>query len=185
MANRLALYTFGVFRLPSADPVNQGFHDRNDDNFRAVELSEGFVARSGYHGEPGPESWGRQVFPRFYVERRDGWSPSTLSLWEDLCSPMAFSYGGIHAEALKRGREWFLKPDWPPYVLWWVAPDHVPTWQEGVERHDFLHANGASPFAFDFRRPFDHGGNPATIDRETVKRKMRVNEDRQRRLMGA
>ena len=69
----------------------------------------------------GPQSWGEQVYPRFYVERGDGWSPSTLSLWRDLTALMAFSYSGIHAEAMRHGREWFVKPTWPGYVLWWVA----------------------------------------------------------------
>ena len=32
-SKRLALYTFGIFRAPASDAVNQGFHDRNDRNF--------------------------------------------------------------------------------------------------------------------------------------------------------
>ncbi|RWM39930.1 DUF3291 domain-containing protein [Mesorhizobium sp.] len=174
--NRIALYTFGTFRAPASDPVNQGFHDRNDRNFQVAELSEGFVARSGYQDEPGPESWGVQVFPRFYVERGDGWSPSTLSLWEDLASPMAFSYAGVHAESMRHGREWFDKPAWPPYALWWVDLDHVPTWSVAVVRHEFLHDNGPGPFAFDFKMPFDEHGRPTVIDRELVRQKMRLNE---------
>ncbi|BDA84772.1 hypothetical protein Sa4125_23140 [Aureimonas sp. SA4125] len=80
MAYRLALYNFGMFRRPSDDPVNRGFHDRNDPNLRAVEASDGFISRSGYPDEPGPPSWGVQVFPRFFVDNGDGWAPSTLSL---------------------------------------------------------------------------------------------------------
>jgi hypothetical protein len=177
---QLALYTFGVFRAPANDAVNQGFHDRNDRNLIAVDLSEGFIARSGYDDEPGPESWGAQVFPRFYVERGDGWSPSTLSLWKDLASPMAFSYAGIHAETLRRGREWFLKPAWPPYALWWVEWDHTPTWTEAVKRHEFLHDHNASPFAFDFKTAFDQEDRSTIIDRDAVKRNTRLNEERQR-----
>jgi hypothetical protein len=176
---RLALYTFGIFRARASDAVNQGFHDRNDRNFEVAELSEGFIARSGYEDEPGPESWGEQVFPRFYVERGDGWSPSTLSLWKDLASPMAFSYAGIHAEALRHGREWFLKPAWPPYALWWVEGDHTPTWAEAVIRHEFLHDHNASPFAFDFKMPFDEDDRPTMIDRDAVKRNVLSNEARQ------
>ena len=181
---RVALYTFGMFRAPAEDAVNQGFHDRNDRNFQAAESSEGFISRSGYADEPGPESWGEQVFPRFYVERGDGFAPSTLSLWRDLSSPMAFSYAGIHAEALKHGREWFLKPAWPPYVLWWVERDHTPDWTEAVHRHAFLHDNQASPFAFDFKTPFDERGRPAVIDRDAVRRAMQSNEERQAGLAG-
>lgn len=176
---RLALYTFGVFRAPANDAVNQGFHDQNDINFLVAETSEGFIARSGYYDEPGTVSWGEQVFPRFYVERGDGWSPSTLSLSKDLVSPMAFSYAGIHAEALRHGREWFLKPAWPPYVLWWVEGDYIPTWAEAVARHEFLHDHGVGPSAFGFKQPFDQDGQSTTIDREAFRRCVRLNEERQ------
>jgi hypothetical protein len=179
MARRVALYTFGVFRAPAGHPVNQGFHDRNDINLLAAERSEGFISRSGYDDEPGPESWGKQVFPRFYVERGDGWSPSTLSLWKDLESPIAFTYAGIHAEALKLGRGWFQKPAWPPYALWWVEGDYVPTWSDAVVRHEHLHEHKASSFAFDFKTPFDGDGHPAGIDRGLVKRLVSSNMKRQ------
>ena len=176
---RLALYNFGMFRLPAGDPANQGFHDRSDPNFLAAERSEGFIARSGYEDEPGPASWGEQVFPRFYVERGDGWSPSTLSLWQDLASPMAFSYSGIHVEAMRHAREWFVEPAWPGYVLWWVDQEHRPSWAEGVERLEFLHDHKAGAYAFDFRNPFDQAGNPTVIDRESVKRAMALNAVKQ------
>jgi hypothetical protein len=181
---RLALYTFGVLRRPAAEPANDGFFARDGLNLLAVELSEGFIARSGYGGDPGPESWGRQVFPRFYVERGDGGSPSTLSLWADLASPMAFAYAGIHAEALRHGREWFVKPAWPPYALWWVAGDHRPTWEEAVVRHEYLHDHGPSAFAFDFKHAFDEAGMPIEADRAEVRRKASVNRERQDAIGG-
>ena len=108
--SRLALYTFGMFKGRASDPANQGFHDRNDAAFAAAEAADGFIARSGYEDEPGPASWGVQVYPRFYVERGDGWSPSTVSLWTDLESALAFSYSGLHAEARKHGRKWLVRP---------------------------------------------------------------------------
>lgn len=182
-SKRLALYTFGIFRAPASDAVNQGFHDRNDHNFLVAETSEGFIARSGYDEEPGPESWGVQVFPRFYSERGDGWSPSTLSLWKDLASPMAFSYAGIHRDAMRHGREWFLKPAWPPYVLWWVERDYTPTWTEAVVRHEFLHDHKASAFAFDFKTCFDEDGRSTTVDSQVVKQNMRLNEERQQQMI--
>ena len=179
---RLALYNFGMFREPSDHPVNQGFHERNDRNFLAAEASDGLIARSGYDDDPGPASWGKQVFPRFFVPRADEGSPSTLSLWRDLSSPMAFAYGGIHAEALRRGREWFVKPAWPPYVLWWVDSDHIPTWAEAVARHEYLHDRASSPFAFDFKNPFDENGEATVIDRDEVDRTVQINLQRQKAL---
>lgn len=169
MNQRVALYTFGMFAEPAAHSSNDGFHERNDPIFRHIERTAGFIARSGYADEPGSESWGRQVYPRFYDERGDGWSPSTLSLWTDLESPIAFSYSGLHAEALSHGREWFQKPNWPPYVLWWVAGDHTPFWSDAVERLEHLHDHGPTASAFNFKQPFDARSQSTAIDRGRVK----------------
>ncbi|GAN79068.1 hypothetical protein Aam_016_038 [Acidocella aminolytica 101 = DSM 11237] len=49
-------------------------------------------------------------YPKFYVDRGDGWSPVTLSLWRDLEAAFAFTYFGLHATALRRERVWFEKP---------------------------------------------------------------------------
>lgn len=175
---RLAIYNFGQFRLPSEDPSNDGFHARNDLNFATAEASAGFIARSGYPDEPGPESWGEHVYPRFYVERGDGWAPSTLSLWRDLPSLMAFAYAGILAEAMRNARAWFVEPEWPPYVLWWVDPDHRPDWAEGVARLENLHDRGPGPDAFGFKTAFGPDGRPASIDSDAVRRLVAGNRAR-------
>ncbi|MDQ6436681.1 DUF3291 domain-containing protein [Mesorhizobium sp. LHD-90] len=174
----LAIYNFGMFRQRADHPSIQGFHDRNDRNFAAAEQSGGFVARSGYADEPGPPSWGRQVYPRFHVDHGDGWAPSTLSLWRDLGSLMAFSYAGFHGETLRHARDWFVEPQWPPYVLWWVEPDRMPLWAEGVARLEHLHDHGASAFAFDFKHPYDEHGHPTAIDRAALRQ--RKTDDRTR-----
>jgi len=166
---RLAIYNFNNFRLPSEHPANDGFHARNDLNFTAAEMCDGFLARSGYEGDPGPESWGEQVFPRFYIDNGGGTAPSTLSLWQDLPSLFAFVYADIHLEAMKNARLWFDRHAWPPYVLWWVDDGHRPHWAEGVERLEYLHDHGNSSYAFDFRQPFDENGNPTRIDKAAVK----------------
>lgn len=175
MTHHLALYTFGIFRLPSADPANADFHAINDANLAAAESAAGFIARSGYDGDPGPASWGAHAYPRFYVGR-DAHSPSTLSLWTDLAAPYAFAYAGIHAAALARGREWFVRPAlpsgrpaWPPYVLWWVPAGLRPDWAEAVRRHEHLHDHGPGPSAFDWKAPFDDAGRPVELDRAAVR----------------
>lgn len=180
--HHLAIYNFNNFRERSEAPINQGFHDRNALNFSAAELSEGFVARSGYDDEPGPSSWGEQVFPRFYVEKGDGYAPSTISLWRDLSSLYAFSCSGIHTDALRNARQWFERHEWPPYVLWWVTKGHIPTWSEGVERLEHLHDHGPSLIAFNFKQAFDPDGNPTKIDREAVQRLQALNSAAQTEL---
>jgi hypothetical protein len=166
---QLALYTFGIFSKPADDPANDGFHRRNDPVLALVDKAPGLIARSGYEGDPGPMSWGTQVYPGFYVETGDGWCPSTLSVWQDMESAVAFSYSGLHAEALAHGREWFRKPEWPPYAAWWIKEGHFPDWAEAVARHEYLHDNGPSPHVFDFKAAFDASGHETKLDRAKIK----------------
>ncbi|MBP0481740.1 DUF3291 domain-containing protein [Sagittula salina] len=166
----LALYTFGHFIRPAEDAVNDGFRALNDPIFARVNRSEGLIERSGYASDPGPQPWGAGVYPRLYEERGDGWSPASLSLWTDLESPYALTYSGLHAQALRRGREWFRQGDWPPLVLWWQTDDaDRPTWAQGAERYEVLHDNGASAFGFNFRQAFDRDGNLTRIDKRRVR----------------
>lgn len=167
--HHLALYNFGLFKKPETDAGNDGFHLRNGPILRLVDSSPGLIARSGYDSEPGPASWGIQVFPRFYVEQGDGWSPSTLSVWSDLESVFAFSYFGLHAEALAHGREWFQKPQWPTYVLWWVKSEEKIIWADAVKRHEHLHDHAPSPYAFNFKNAYDASGNRCAVDHVKVK----------------
>ncbi len=161
----LALYTFGMFRAPADDPVNDGFHELNDPVFAQVDQAPGLIARSGYASDAGTRVWGEEVYPRFYTETGDGWSPATLSLWTDLEALFFFAYFGLHATALKRGREWFQTPRWPPLVMWWHKGPDYPTWAEGVRRHEYLHDHGASPVAFNFKRPFDENGRATRLNK--------------------
>lgn len=169
MSKNLALFTFGIFVAPAEDPKNADFHALNDRILALVDRSEGFISRSGYDDEPGPAPWGPQIYPHFYEEKGDGWSPATLSLWTGLAPAMAFTYHGIHNQALVRGREWFRSPQWPPLTLWWVAEDETPTWQDAVARHLTLHENGPGPDAFTFRQAFDPEGALARIDRAAIR----------------
>ncbi|MEP4433494.1 MAG: DUF3291 domain-containing protein, partial [Hyphomicrobiales bacterium] len=103
--------------------------------------------------------WGEQVQPRFYEERGDGWSPATLSLWRDVESLFKFTYSGVHKEAFARGKQWMIRGDWPPYVLWWVEKDHRPDWAEGVARFEHLHDHGPTERAFNFKQVFGVDGS--------------------------
>ena len=165
----LALYTFGMFAKPANDPANAGFHHLNDPILASVSQAKGFIARSGYASDGDGPSWGPEVYPRFYQETGDGWSPATLSLWEDMESLFAFTYFGLHAAAFKRGREWFQKPEWPPLVMWWHGETAYPIWAEGVRRHEHLHDNGPTPMAFNFKTAFDETGAPCVLDKTRIR----------------
>jgi hypothetical protein len=136
-------------------PQLQGFADRIPGAFEAAARMPGFICQVDYP-EAGP------AWPRFKDPARDN-GAQTLSLWTDLAAVAAFAYGGLHAEALRHRKEWFVKPPWPIYAAWWVEDDHVPTWEEAVQRLEFLHKHGPTPHAFTFKTPFDAQGHPAHI----------------------
>ncbi|MDQ0456504.1 DUF3291 domain-containing protein [Rhizobium paknamense] len=183
--HHLAIYNFGLHVGPSGDPRIDGFLHREPFNWQAALRSEGFVARSGYQGEPGPESWGLQVFPRFIEGSGFESGPSSLSLWHDLESLMAFTYSGVHADALKNARHWNQKQSWPPLVLWWVKAGSKPDWRDAVMRLEHLADHGPSAFAFTFKTAFDPFGLPASIDRGRVKAISASNLKRQADLLEA
>ncbi|EAR51030.1 hypothetical protein OG2516_04009 [Oceanicola granulosus HTCC2516] len=167
----LALYTFGQFIEPADDEANDGFRDLAAEIFRAADDTGGLLARSGFDlDEASASAWGEEVFPRFYDNRGDGWVPATLSLWDSIEASFAFTYSGLHAQALRRRREWFREGNWPPLVMWWLPNDERgTTWSEGVKRYEHLHDFGASPFAFTFKEPFNFEGKPMKIDKERAR----------------
>ena len=80
----------------------------------------------------------------------------------------AFAYYGRHAEALSKRQDWFIKPEWPTYVAWWVENDQIPTREGACKRLEHLHDNGSTSYAFDFKTPFDAAGQPVRMDRAKI-----------------
>ena len=152
---RLAFYTFGILRAPQGHAQVQGFVDRIPGVSAASWGAAGYLAAVRNR----PPGFG----PRFYDPAVHAFAPQTLSVWADLESVFAFAYHGPHAEALRGRREWFVTPPWPTYAAWWVAGDHLPTWDEAAARLEHLHDHGPTPFAFSFKHPFDPDGRPTAL----------------------
>lgn len=166
----LAVYTFGQFLDRADSPKIKDFFDMEPAVLEVLEASPGYIARSGYPGGEGPDSWGPQVFPRFWKDNGDGWAPSALSLWSGVEEIAAATYHGLHGAAYRRGREWNIPAiDWPGYVLWWVTSDHRPDWQEATERLEYLHDNGPTAHAFTFKKVFDADGTQRKLDTQRMK----------------
>jgi Domain of unknown function (DUF3291) len=171
---RLAFTTFAIMKAPYGDDAVRGFEDLTPPVFEAAEGSQGFIARateiddrpelSNFERDWG--EWGPFRAPRFYgggTALEEDSRASTISLWRDIDAVYRFAYGGLHREALRGRHQWFVKPGWPTYAMWWVAGDHVPTWTEACDRLEHLHDHGSTPRAFDFRQPFDAHGNPVKV----------------------
>jgi hypothetical protein len=181
--HHLAVYNFGLHVDDYESPRVEGFRLREPLNFEAANRAEGFVGRSGYDGEPGPASWGEKVYPRFIAGSGFTDAPSSLSLWSGLEALMAFTYSGVHADALKHARNWNQPQAWPALVLWWVAQGIQPVWADGAARLEHLADHGPTPHAFTFKTPFCPEGKAVTIDRESVKAKVGRNAAGQEALL--
>lgn len=182
-SHHLAIYNFGIHVESYATATVQGFALREPFNFEAAARAVGFVGRSGYEGEPGPESWGDHVVPTALGDLSGRTTVSSLSLWEDMESLSAFSYTGVHADALKHARQWNIKQDWPPLVLFWVPVGDRPTWSQAVERFEGLMCNGPAPAHFSFKNAFTAEGERYQPDRGRVKQMTADNLVRQRDLL--
>ena len=182
-SHHLAIYNFGIHVESYATASVQGFALREPFNFEAAARAVGFVGRSGYDDEPGPESWGEHVVPTALGDLTGRSTVSSLSLWEDIESLSAFSYAGVHADALKHARQWNIKQDWPPLVLFWLPAGERPSWSDGVERFEQLMQDGPAPAHFSFKNAFNVEGEPYQLDRGRVKQLSEANGIAQRDLL--
>lgn len=184
---KLAFYTFGILEEPVGHPDSLGFLQRIPSVFEGAEQSDGFVGRAVSRSFDDPDPiWGDpSARPRFTSEQLksredsvpepyDGYDPTTISLWDDLESVYAFAYNGRHMEALKQRDKWFVKPGWPTSVAWWVADGETPTREDAATRLEHLHDEGATPYAFDFKTPFDSEGQPWKIDRAKIQERAKA-----------
>lgn len=167
---RLALYTFGVLKAPTGSETLVDFVTMAPAVFAQAEATEGFLGHAGaarpdlagkakFGEDFGP--WGVAVAPSFYDRFSSPGAETmitTLSLWRDIDVARQFAYGGLHREALRRRSDWFRKPEWPGYVLWWTAKGEVPTWAQGAHKLEGLADGGPTSAGFNFAHCFDPVG---------------------------
>jgi len=187
---KLAFYTYGILEDSHGSPHSKGFVDRVSFVFESAEKDEGFIDRAGSrYLETQDSPWGDPAAsPRFTAEQRearikddsvttaasDEFEAATVSIWDDWESVYAFAYNGRHMEALKKRSEWFVKPDWPTSVAWWVKDGETPTREAATSRLEHLHDKGSTPHAFDFKTPFDASGTPWKIDRSKIQERAKT-----------
>ncbi len=81
-----------------------------------------------------------------------------LSVWESPAALFGYTYRSGHADFFRRRAEWFAPAPRPTVALWWIDAGQRPTVEEARRRLDTLAFQGSSPYAFDFRTPFDAEG---------------------------
>jgi uncharacterized protein DUF3291 len=173
---RVAFTTCGLLEEPYGGPRNADFEALTPEVFRAAEAYPGFLERADYAddrddlGDPDRAwgKWGPLQLPSFYEGGQTDetyLAAQTLSVWRDLASVSGFVFSGIHASALRRRHEWFVRPTWPTYAIWWIDDGHTPTWAEACGRLEILGRSGPTRAAFDLKHAFDQHGGPARIER--------------------
>jgi hypothetical protein len=130
----------GMPVAPLTDPAMKDFVDRIEEVNGLAARDPGFVwqiqidldneADLQLYGEPG-------VF-------------FNLSVWKDVDSLKAFTYGMVHGDLMKKRRTWFTPMEGPSYVLWWQPAGEIPTIEEAKKRLNHLKEHGSSDFAFTF-----------------------------------
>ncbi|MEJ0095171.1 MAG: DUF3291 domain-containing protein [Methylocella sp.] len=167
---RIALYTFGVLKAFTGSSMLTDFVAAAPLVFAEAATVDGFIAHAGAarpdlagKAKLGKDfgAWGTAVAPRFYkasTKPGEDTMITTLSLWRDIGTARRFTYGGLHHAALRRRSDWFQKPEWPGYVLWWVAEDKTPTWTEGARKLEALDDDGPTSLGFNFTTCFDWAG---------------------------
>jgi Domain of unknown function (DUF3291) len=82
-----------------------------------------------------------------------------LTVWRDLESLRAFTYGGMHREVLARRREWFALMREAHLACWWAPADARPTTAQAEERVRLLRRLGPTPDAFTLKDSFPPPGS--------------------------
>jgi hypothetical protein len=148
MGHHLAQINIGRFRLPIDHPANADFVDSLDRVNALADAQPGFVWR--LQGE-GSSAIDIRAFDDPHVALN-------MSVWTGLEALADFVYrNSEHRAIMRRRREWFDRME-VYMALWWVPEGHIPTVAEGKAALDTLAAEGPSPRAFLFNRPFPAPG---------------------------
>ena len=143
MSVELAELNIATIRGPLDSPAMADFMDALDRVNRIAETSPGFVWR--LQSEAGNATAYRPFGDNVLVN---------LSVWRDLESLRRYVYSTDHGDFVRRRHEWFERPTDAALVCWWVPAGHRPTIEEAAERLRRLRAEGSTPLAFTFGRPF-------------------------------
>lgn len=131
-------------QLNVAEALYEFDDPRLSDFLKAVALVNGAADRSPGFVWRLPDPSGRMNAgpePRTIVN---------LSVWRTLADLRSYLERSVHRVVRARRAAWFAPPAAPHAVMWWIAPEHRPSLEEGLARLARLRREGAGPDAFDF-----------------------------------
>jgi hypothetical protein len=143
-AYHLAQLNIGIIRAPMDSAVMVDFANNLDPVNAIADSAPGFVWR--LQTEEGNATSIRPFENENLL--------LNMSVWHDLESLRTFVYTTLHAEFLRRRREWFERMSEAYMVLWWVPRGHIPSIDEAMARLETLRHQGPTAEAFTFRRAY-------------------------------
>lgn len=142
---QLAQLNIGRILGPMDSPTMAGFAARLNDINALADTAPGFVWR--LQDEAGNATALRPF--------EDDWLLVNMSVWESIAALKTFTYQTVHAEVMRKRRQWFEPHTEMYFCLWWIPAGHIPTVQEAKERLDYMQAHGETPHAFTFRKTYE------------------------------
>jgi hypothetical protein len=141
--HNLVHFNLAIAREPLDHPVMAGFVSQVEAINQLARHAPGFVWMSEGDADDAVRLFGE---PKALLN---------ATVWRSVDALKAFTYSGQHAVALKRRSEWFVPPQGPAYVLWWITITERPTFVEAKKRLALLSQNGPTPSAFSFKVVFE------------------------------
>jgi hypothetical protein len=143
-AYHLAQINIATMRAPLDRPIMAGFVALLEEINALAENSPGYVWRLK------TESGDATSIKAF----EDDQIIVNMTVWESVEALHEFVYYSQHVEPYRKRGEWFERMDSPVLALWWIPAGHIPTIAEAKERLSYLEKNGATPYAFAFKKRF-------------------------------
>src|SRR6202795_2227993 len=131
-AYELAQFNIGIIKGPMASPVMADFAAALARINALADRSPGFVWR--LQTEAGDATSIRPFDDENLLVN--------MSVWRDVESLNKFVYRSVHADIMRRRREWFELMREAFLVLWWVPAGHRPSIAEATARLEVLRSKG-------------------------------------------
>ncbi|WP_397539204.1 DUF3291 domain-containing protein [Rummeliibacillus pycnus] len=151
----VSIYTVGRLNQPYDHPASREFFEVGDEVIRQAAKSGQLIEVFSPDGVPFPEE----------AKRGDGFPILTLTVWKSPQSLYSFTYSGQHKQALRDRNKWMepYKEKHLSYVVWWTEKQKDVSWKEAFKRYNYYIQHGPTPYAFDFKHPFDEKGETCLI----------------------
>jgi hypothetical protein len=81
-----------------------------------------------------------------------------ISVWKDIESLNAFTFGTVHNYFLKNRTKWMDKVEKVQFVMWWIKEGHIPTIEEAKSKLRLLEESGPTLGAFNWQHKFEPNG---------------------------